>query len=78
MNNKIEMLCEAVKSIKLAVEGIPVKMDSVVLGEYYGMYEKINDKDLARFLMGVMYSDSKSTPYILMVMKYLEEKSNGR
>ena len=53
-------------------------MDSVVLGEYYGMYEKINDKDLARFLMGVMYSDSKSTPYILMVMKYLEEKSNGR
>ena len=75
--------------VSMTVETIPEEMDSVVLGKLYPLYEKVKekDKDLARFLMGMLYcfKDESSVGVTLTIMAYLglesvhdKEKVNGK
>lgn len=75
--------------VSMTVEGIPEEMDSVVLGKLYPLYERVKekDKDLARFLMGMLYcfKDEGSVGVTLTTMAYLglesvydKEKANGK
>ena len=61
--------------VSMIVEGIPEEMDSTVLKSLSPLYDKVKekDKDLARFLMGMLYSfrSVDATGAILTVMAYL-------
>lgn len=62
-------------TISMEIENIPEEMDSIILGDFNPLYEKAKekDKDLARFLMGILYAvkskDAATTA--LAVMAYL-------
>lgn len=61
--------------VSMIVEGIPEEMDSVVLKSLKPLYDKAKekDKDLARFLMGMLYCfrSVDATGAVLTIMAYL-------
>ena len=67
----IDFIDRSVRLVEMLAESIPDDSVEDILGDHYGLYMSIKDRKLAKFLLGMMYSEPDSASYILMVMGYL-------